>query len=44
MARKTAHQAKFSRIARMCQAQVGKGGGKARAKRVGACMRAAFKK
>ena len=44
MARKSAHQSKFARIARKCQAQVGKGGGKARAKRVGACMRAEFKK
>jgi hypothetical protein len=42
--RKSAQQMKFAAIARKCQRQVGKGGGKARAKRVGACMRDAFRK
>ncbi len=39
----SAHRAKFSKIAKKCQAQV-KVGGKARAKAVGKCMKAAFKK
>lgn len=42
-AKAKAHQAKFKKIAKMCQAQV-VGGGKGRAKKVGACMKAAFKK
>ena len=40
----SAHKAKFASAARKCQRMVGKGGGKARAKRVGACMKAEFRK
>jgi hypothetical protein len=41
-AKMKAHRAKFKKIASMCQAKVS-GGGKGRAKKVGACMKAAFK-
>ena len=41
-AKMAAHRAKFKKIAKMCQAKV-QGGGKGRAKKVGACMKAAFK-
>ena len=41
--KKSAHMKKFAKIAKTCQAKV-KVGGKARAKAVGKCMKAAFKK
>lgn len=41
---KSAHQARFAAAARKCQREVGSGGGRSRAKRVGACMRAAFRR
>jgi hypothetical protein len=40
---KSAHLKKFAKIAKACQAKV-KGGGKGRAKKVGACMKAEFRK
>ena len=40
---RSAHMKKFAKIAKSCQAKI-KVGGKARAKAVGKCMKAAFKK
>lgn len=40
---KASHRAKFKKIAKACQAKVSVGG-KARAKAVGKCMKAEFKK
>lgn len=40
---RSAHMKKFAKIAKSCQAKI-KVGGKKRAKAVGACMKAAFKK
>ncbi len=42
-AKMKAHMAKFKKIAKSCQREVSVGG-KARAKAVGRCMKAAFKK
>lgn len=41
--KKSAHLKKFAKIAKLCQMQV-VGGGKGRAKKVGACMKREFKK
>jgi hypothetical protein len=41
--KQSAHLKKFAKIAKHCQAKV-VGGGKGRAKKVGACMKAEFKK